>query len=79
MGACAPLTSLGSPFIVKKIYIKKNCISVLRLSAFDMVLWVEGPPFVDSCGIFWTKLCDSRLISMIHSHLMSFTFTCLVS
>ena len=47
---------------------KKNCISVLRLSAFNMVLWVEGPPFVDSCGIFWTKLCDSRLISMIHSH-----------
>ena len=32
----------------------------------DIVLWVEGPPFVDSCSIFWTKLCDSRLSSMIH-------------
>ena len=38
---------------------------------FNMVLWVEGPPFVDSCGIFWTKLCDSRLISMIPTYLPS--------
>ena len=33
----------------------------------NKVLWVERPPFVDSCGIFWTKFCDSRLTSMIHS------------
>ena len=41
------------------------------LFTFNMVLWVEGPPFVDSCGIFWTKLCDSRLISVIHTYLVS--------
>ena len=32
----------------------------------NMVLWLEDPQFVDSRGIFWTKLCESRLISMIH-------------
>ena len=42
-------------------------IYVLRLFTFNVVLWVEGPPFVDSCGIFWTKLRDSRLILMINS------------
>ena len=36
---------------------------------FNIVLWVEGPSFVHLCGIFQTKLCDSRLISMIHSTL----------
>ena len=59
-----PPSRLGSPLIVKK---KGSGISVVRLFTFNMVLWVEGPPFVDSCGIFWTNLCDSRLISMIHS------------
>ena len=32
-----------------------------------MVLWVEGLPFVDLCGIFWTKLCDSRCIQKMLS------------
>ena len=64
MGASAsPLEAWKSAYCKKK----GSGISVVRLFTFNMVLWVEGPPFVHSCGIFWTNLCDSGLISMIHS------------
>ena len=87
MGASAPPpppppppTNLGSPLIVKKNYqnipfgIKRNGISVVLLFTFNMVLWVEDPPFIDSCGIFWTKLCDSRYIlpNVLHFYLSCF-------
>ena len=76
MGASTPPTSLGSPLIVKKLLVFL-CFDYLHsiLSRF------EGPPLVVSCGIFWTKLCDSRLISRFNDtfYLMSFTFTRLAS
>ena len=60
-------------------YIKVIGISELRLSTFKMVHWVEGPLFVDSCGIFWTKLCDSRCIlpNVLHFYLPRFLANCL--
>ena len=75
-----PPTNLGSPLIVKKNYqnipfgIKRNGFSVVLLFTLNMVLWVEDPPFIDSCGIFWTKLCDSRYIlpNVLHFYLSCF-------
>ena len=37
--------------------VKGSGISVLRLFTFNMVIWVEGPPFVDSYGIYFGVNC----------------------
>ena len=35
---------------------------------YFVYLHLMDPPFEDLCGIFLTKLCDSRLILTIHSN-----------
>ena len=61
------------PLTTTTTTIKGKGISVLRLSIFEGP-FLEGPPFVDSCGIFWTKLCDSRCIlpNVLHFYLPCF-------
>ena len=59
-----PQRSVGSLVIVKKkiikiIYKGKRyfCASTIYIQYGPLL---KGPPFVGLCGIFWTKLCDSR-------------------